>query len=319
MNAPNDDHESVKQLEQLLLRVDSQGLRSLSGRELLEFGQLYRRAVSELSTARSRGFDQRRIEYLNQLVSRAYGHIYVAESKGWPSILGFFRKEFPQSFRRNLLFIAAAFAITLCAAAFAYGVVSRDPGLADVVLGPGTSSTIDSIAQRHMGSQNWMPEEMRPVMSSFIMVNNIKVAATAFATGIFAGVFTVVVLFYNGLMLGVIGAAVADRGADIAFGFWSFVAPHGVIELTAIFIAGGAGLMLGWAILCPGNYTRRVALKLTARDAFTLILGVAAMLAVAGVIEGFFSPAVEVEAVKFPVAFMLGSALFVYLFLAGRE
>jgi uncharacterized membrane protein SpoIIM required for sporulation len=240
------------------------------------------------------------------------------ESKGWPSILNFFTKDFPQSFRKNLQFIFTAFIITIIAALFAFGVVKSDPGKADVVLGPGASSMVDTIAQRHTGHKNWMPEEDRPIMSSFIMTNNLRVAGMAFATGIFGGIITVSIMFYNGLMLGVVGAVVMSRGSAVALSFWSFVAPHGVIELTAIFIAGGAGLMLGWALLNPGIHTRVVALKLAGREAFKLVAGVAVMLVIAGLIEGFFSPSMAPEAIKLSVAAMLAVSLYSYLFLAGK-
>jgi len=319
MERQGSDQDSIKQLEQMLARVQSAGLRGLSGEELLAFGRLYRRAASALSTARSQGVDDAAIAYLNELVSRAYAHIYVAEPKGWPSVGRFFKKEFPQSFRRNLLPVGVAFLITLGAALFAFGQVRRDQGLADVVLGPGASGMVERVAERHTGRQNWMPEEQRPFMSSLIMANNIKVAALAFATGILGGVLTFLLLFYNGLMLGVVAAAVMARGPAVALRFWGFVAPHGVIELTAIFIAGGAGLMLGWAVISPGDYARATALKLAGREAFKLILGVAAMLVVAGIIEGFLSPTLLPEPLKLGVAGMLGIAEFSYLFLAGRS
>lgn len=308
-----------KELDSLLTRIESQGLRSLKSEEALTFGSLYRRAVSALSTARSQGVDDARIEYLNGLVSRAYGHIYTTESKGWPSIPAFFKNDFPQTFRKNLRFIAVAFAISMVAALFAYGVVSRDVGLADVVMGPGASEMIDSVAERHEGHKDWMPSEERPAMSSFIITNNVKVAAIAFSTGIAACAGTFLILFYNGLMLGVIGAAVAARGPHVAWGFWSFVGPHGVIELTAIFISGGAGLMLGWAVLNPGKYTRATALKLVGREAFKLLLGVASMLLVAGIIEGFLSPSMLPNEVKLACAGVLGVSLYCYLFGAGRQ
>ena len=155
-------------------------------------------------------------------------------------------------------------------------------------------------------------------MSSMIMQNNIRVAAVAFATGILAGIGTFLMLFYNGLMLGVVGALIAAHGGEVQMGFWSFVAPHGVIELTAIFIAGGAGLMLGWAVLNPGEYSRRDAVKLAGREATKLMIGVAAMLVVAGVIEGFFSPSMTPDRVKLIVAAMIGTSEYYYLFMSGR-
>ena len=314
-----EQQDSFEGLEQLLLRIESHGLKSLTSDELIDFGRLYRRLASELSSAQALGIDEKRIEYLNQLASRAYGHIYVAESKGWPSVRRFFHRDFPRSFRKNLLFMLAAFVIMYGAAVFAYAVVNRDPGKVDVVLGPGASAMIDQIAERHTVRHNWMPQDERPMMSSFIMVNNLKVAALAFSVGVLGGILTCAILCYNGLMLGVIAGAVQLRGPRVALGFWAFVAPHGVIELTAILIAGGAGLMLGWALVNPGLYTRKTALKLAGREAFTLVLGVAAMLVVAGIIEGFFSPSMLPEELKLTTAALLGVSLYAYLLLAGRE
>lgn len=293
-------------------------MKSLSNDDVLLFGHLYRRVTSALSTARSQDINDSHIEYLNQLAARSYGYIYVAETKGWPSIPNFFKNEFPQSFRRNLLFIMIAFFITIAGGLFAFGVVRHDLGKADVVLGPGAGEHLGSISDRHTGHKNWMPEEERPIMSSMIMQNNIRVAAVAFATGILAGIGTFLMLFYNGLMLGVVGALIAAHGGEVQMGFWSFVAPHGVIELTAIFVAGGAGLMLGWAVLNPGEYSRRDAVKLAGREATKLMIGVAAMLVVAGVIEGFFSPSMTPDRVKLIVAAMIGTSEYYYLFMSGR-
>ncbi len=314
-----DDKESLDHLAGMLDKIEASGLRRLSEDELLIFGRLYRRAASALSAARSHGVQDAEIERLNRLVARAYGHLYTAESKGWPSIRTFFKKEFPQSFRRNLLFIVVAFGVFVVPALFAFGVTRSDPGRADVVLGPAATAVIDSIAERHQGEQNWLPEEIRPLMSSSIMTKNICVAFFAFSTGILACLGTVLILFYNGLFMGVVAGALSARGAGVSLGFWGFVAPHGVMELTAIFIAGGAGLMLGWVFVNPGDYTRGAALKLAARDAIPLVIGVVVMLVVAAVIEAFFSPTLIPEAVKFMFAGAEGFIVFSYLLLAGKK
>lgn len=313
------DNTALLRLEELLKKIEAKGIKKLTSDEVLDFGHLYRHAASELATEKTQGVNQARIQYLNNLVSRAYGHIYVTETKGWPSVPNFFKKEFPQTFRKNLPFIAAAFIVSIVAALFAFGQVSKDPGLADVVMGPGASQMADSLAERHTGHKDWMPAEERPIMSSYIITNNIKVSIMAFALGIVAGIGTLGLMFYNGLMLGVAAAAVRSAGGKVALSFWSFVAPHGVIELTAIFIAGGAGLMLGWALLCPGEFTRGAAIKLAAREAFKLMLGVAAMLLVAGIIEGFFSPSMIPDKIKLFTASMIGIALYSYLFVAGKN
>ena len=136
--------ETFNRLDDLLGGIESGGLRSLSSEDVLAFGSLYRRAVSALSTARSQGVDDAKIDYLNGLVARAYGHIYaVAEPNGWPSVATFFKSDFPRTFRKNLCFVVIAFVDLVVAAGFAYGVVSRDEGLADMMcMGPGASEMI---------------------------------------------------------------------------------------------------------------------------------------------------------------------------------
>jgi uncharacterized membrane protein SpoIIM required for sporulation len=153
-------------------------------------------------------------------------------------------------------------------------------------------------------------------MSSYIMTNNIKVSFLAFAGGILLGLLTLFMLFNNGLMIGVAALAVARHGT--ALGFWGFVAPHGVIELPAIFIAGGGGLMLGYALVNPGEYSRRTALGLAGRDAVQLVFGVVAMLVIAGIIEAFFSPTVILPALKLVVAAVTFAAEITYFAFAGR-
>jgi uncharacterized membrane protein SpoIIM required for sporulation len=219
--------------------------------------------------------------------------------------------------RRCALFIGAAFAVFALAALIGLVATYRDADAPNALMGPTWTATMEEIADRYRGRKDWLPGEMRPVASSGIMTNNIMVSILAFSTGVLGGIFTLFILFYNGLMLGTIAAAVEQK--KVALGFWAFVAPHGVIELPAIFIAGGAGLLLGYAVINPGDLPRRVALRQAGGEAIKLVMGVAAMLVVAGLIEGFFSPALLPEALKFSLAALLALALAAYLALAGRE
>jgi uncharacterized membrane protein SpoIIM required for sporulation len=162
-----------------------------------------------------------------------------------------------------------------------------------------------------------IPVEQRPYTSAFIMQNNIRVSFLAFASGLTAGLLTLWILFMNGLMIGTLTGLTAFHG--IGFELWTFVIGHGVIELTIIFIAGGSGLMLGWAILRPGLLRRRDSLAQAARKAVYLLLGAVPWLIVAGGIEGFVSPN---ENIAIPVKWMvgIGSGIVLYGFLlAGRE
>ncbi|HSB77051.1 MAG TPA: stage II sporulation protein M, partial [Terriglobales bacterium] len=146
---------------------------------------------------------------------------------------------------------------------------------------------------------------------SFILTNNISVAMATFAMGILAGLGTVYMLFFNGLLIGVIGTACWQAGMSRQL--WSFVAPHGVLELPAIFIAGGAGLLLARGLLFPGTLPRRDSLVEAGGRAVRLVLGVIPMLVVAGFIEGYLSPSNFPAPLKFALGAALALALVMYL------
>lgn len=311
-----DQHQQWQELSRILDRVGRVGLRQISAEELVDLGRLYRRAAADLARARAAGTDPRQIEYLNGLVGRAYAIVYTAETRGSASVTAFFAREFPQSVRRNLWFIGTAFGVFLLAALFGWIATYRNPEAPNALLGPGWSAQLAAIVERHTGKKDWLPGQWRPVASSGIMTNNIMVSILAFSLGIFGCLGTLFLMFYNGLMIGATGAAVDQN--NVALSFWAFVAPHGVLELPAIFIAGGAGLLLGYALINPGDLSRREALRQAGGEAIKLIMGVAAMLVIAGTIEGFFSPALLPVALKFSLAAVLATGLVAYLTLAGR-
>jgi uncharacterized membrane protein SpoIIM required for sporulation len=148
---------------------------------------------------------------------------------------------------------------------------------------------------------------VKPLASSAIMSNNILVSFTAFAGGILAGIGTVYMMVFNGLMIGTI--AVACHRAGLSVSLWSFVAPHGALELPAIFMAGGAGLLMAKGLLAPGFLSRRDSLTEATAVAVRLVLGVIPLLIVAGVIEGFISP----TDIPVSMKFALGASMFVLL------
>jgi uncharacterized membrane protein SpoIIM required for sporulation len=145
------------------------------------------------------------------------------------------------------------------------------------------------------------------------MTNNISVSFLAFALGITFGLGTLYLMVFNGLMVGTLAGLCYTHGLGIPF--WSFVLPHGVIELTAIFIAGGAGFLLGGALLFPGDLPRKDALPKRARQAGRLILGCVPLLVIAGIVEAFFSPIQVHAGLKFGMAGLLLALLLCYLLL----
>lgn len=304
-----------QRLTALLDRSRASGLAALSAEELNELGRLYRSATSDLAVARRDFPDHRVVEYLNSLVARAHAAVYQQRVGRGRGIVEFFTTIFPRTFRATWAYTLAAFLMFLLPALASFAVAYRDPS-AGAALFPGIEERIDDIRNKHEWWKD-INDEGRAASSSLIMTNNIRVAIIAFAGGVLLGVFTLYILAQNGLMLGIVAGAAQALG--FAGNLWGFVAAHGVIELSVIFIAGGAGLQLSWSLVRPGLLTRRAALVLAARRAARLLLGCVPLLVVAGTIEGFVSPSDLPLGVKLAVSLTSGVLLYGYLLLAGRE
>ncbi len=310
----NERKNAWQRLEQLLQMLDRMTLRRLHREEVRELGRIYRRTASDLAIARAESRDPRLINYLNSLVIRAHGRIYRANAEGGRRLATFFAREFPRTFRRTWRYTGTAFGVFLIFAAIAFFGTRYDPDFSEFAGIPA------SWRARNTDQKNrWWERINREnqVASADILTNNIQVTFYAFALGALLGLGTLYVLALNGALLGSIFALTyrAGYGHDLL----SFVAGHGVIELSCIFIAGGAGLLIGTALVMPGNLTRGDALKSRGMEAVRLIVGCIPLLVVAGIIEGFISPAPINPLIKFTIAITTGIALYSYLLLAGRE
>lgn len=306
---------SWERLTGILDKSQLGGLVTLSAEELTELGRLYRGATSDLAVARRDFAGHRVAEYLNSLVARAHGAVYQSRAARRRGIVEFFTATFPRTFRATWGYTLAAFLMFLLPALASFGVAYRDPA-AGAALFPGIEDRIQDIRDKHEWWKD-INDEGRAASASFIMTNNIRVAILAFAGGALLGVFTLYILAQNGLMLGIVAGAAQALG--FSANLWGFVAAHGMIELSVIFIAGGAGLQLGWSVVRPGLLTRRAALVLAARRAAQLLLGCIPLLVVAGTIEGFVSPSNLPLAAKLAVSVASGALLYGYLLMAGRE
>lgn len=306
-----------EQLETLLQRAGKRGLRSLSADEVAEIGRLYRWVTSDLAYAQGHRFDEALRAYLNRLTARAHAQVYRgAAQSGRERIVEFFTRTFPQEFRASFVFIGLCIALTVLSAVLSYSMVRSDPDRALAVL-PAGIVPVKIEKSLHDSNFAFKPDQAATI-SAEIITNNVRVAVTAFAVGIFTlGVLTVWIVLYNGLMLGGMGAMFA--GAGFGYDYWATIAPHGVIELTAIQIAGGAGLMLAAGVLFPGRLRRRDALAINGRRAGVLIAGVCCMLLVAGTIEAFFSPLRYGPEVRIAVGALTAVFLLAYFAFAGRS
>jgi uncharacterized membrane protein SpoIIM required for sporulation len=289
-------------LEELVNRSKGRGVRAFEHSELQELGLLYRQAASDLATVREDATSRPLAVYLNQLLGRAHNLIYMGRRPGMSGLVRFYARTFPQVFRETFPLTALAFAITAITAIAGCAVTLHDPAFAHRVLGPQMMETIE---QRKMWTESIVT--VKPVAAAGILTNNLIVAFSMFASGITAGVWTIYLLTINGLLLGVVGAATARAG--MAAQLWSFVAAHGVLELPAIFIAGGAGLEIARGMLFPGLLPRRESLARAGGRGAQLLLGTVPMLLIAGSIEGFISP----SAIPAYLKYLLASALFLAL------
>ena len=249
---------------------------------------------------------------LNQLLARAHNLLYAGRKHSASGIVGFYRHEFPRMFRRTFLYTFAAFCLFLFSGLAGAFLCLHDASFKNMVLPP---SMIDTIDRHKMWTDSIVT--VKPRASSEIMTNNISVCAFAFASGIFAGIGTIYSLITNGLLIGVIGVACFEE--NMSNMLWSFVAPHGVLELPAIFISGGAGLLLAKGFLFPGLLTRRESIFRAGGQSARLMLGVIPILVVAGIIEGFLSPTKLPPVLKYGFAAALFTLFALYLTRAGKE
>jgi uncharacterized membrane protein SpoIIM required for sporulation len=294
-------------LAALLSQAGTGGVRQLSREELRETALLYRQAASDLSTLRQDSTARAYAGHVNQLLARAHHIIYSSRRKGFLRLFYFLRDEYPATVQRQIRYVLLALVLTLGGALLGSILTQARPQFMRHMLGPAMVETID----RH---EMWTHSiiGIQPLASSAIMTNNLTVCFVAFAGGIVFGLGPVWSMFFNGLMLGVVGVACAQHGMSVDL--WSFVAPHGSLELPSIVLSGGAGLRLAQGVLFPGLYRRRDSIALAGAEAARLISGVIPLLVIAGSLEGFFSPSNAPVPLKFMVGGLLFTLLLVWLF-----
>jgi len=208
--------------------------------------------------------------------------------------------------------VTAAFLIFLAGAIVGLLLTVTNPEFMRLFLGP---RMMDSLERHEMWTHSVV--SIKPAAASGIMTNNMSVSFVTFASGITFGLGTVWLLLMNGVLLGVIGGACWFYGMSLSL--WSFVAPHGVLELPAIFIAGGAGLLIARGMLFPGLLPRRDSIARAGAEAVRLVLGTIPILIVAGTIEGFISPSGLAPHWKFVLAAVFATIFFLYLFLPTEK
>jgi uncharacterized membrane protein SpoIIM required for sporulation len=283
----------------------------LDAEEVRELGRLYRSSTSDLAVARRDFALDAATERLNDLVAAAHSLVYSESPTSGRRLRNLVFRELPRSVRSGWPFTLAsllALAVPLLAT-FAIGVL-----LPDIAASALPAETRAHLAQRRLWTD--IPEGYRPLVGPLIIVNNVQVAVMALAGGLTAGALTLYILGTNGAFLGTILAVVQSYG--LAGGLLAFTAAHGPLELSCIVLSGGAGLRLAWALLRPGERSRRDAARLAGAQAVRVMFVVIPALGVAGTLEGLLSPSDAPLALKVAVGLTLGVLLWAYILLGGR-
>jgi uncharacterized membrane protein SpoIIM required for sporulation len=285
-----------------------------------DFAANYRHLCQHLALAQERGYSSHLVEQLQQLVMRGHQQLYRHRSHLGASVIGFLLAGLPQLVRREWRSL-------LCASLLFYGSLLAMGML--VYLFPELVYSVVPPEQVHSMESMYAPEAHRFgrfgertsgddwVMFGYYIMNNIGIAFQTFASGLLFGLGSLFFLFFNGLMIGAVAGHLSQIGSGLTF--WSFVIGHGAFELTAITVAGAAGLKLGWALIAPGRWPRSEALRLAAAQSVQLVAGAILLLLIAAFIEAYWSSMTYPSTtIKFAVGGGLWLLVGAYFACAGR-
>ena len=285
------------------------------------FTQAYRQICQHLALAQARGYSSHLVEPLQQLAMRGHQQLYRHHSQFAAQLLAFVLADFPRLVRAEWRLVTLALVLFFGSLIVMGLLVYGYPDLIYSVVSPAQVSEMESMydpAARRIGQAAERASSTDWLMFGYYIMHNIGIAFQTFASGLLFGLGSLFFLFFNGLMIG----AVAGHLTDVGFGqtFWPFVVGHGAFELTAIALAGAAGLKLGWALLAPGPMRRGEALRIAAKTSVRLIGGVMLFLLIAAFIEAYWSSMTWPQpTTKYLVGAVLWALVASYLIFAGRE
>jgi uncharacterized membrane protein SpoIIM required for sporulation len=312
--------DTWRALEETIATADKRGLRTLSAEQLTRLPHLYRATLSSLSVARSISLDRALTDYLENLVGRAYFVVYGSRQHLRRQLSDFVGWKLPSTIRAARWHIAVAAAVMIAAAFAAYQLTAGDMDYYYAFAGDMAQGRTPASSTAELREGLYHTESVSGMLATFaasLFSHNARIGILAFATGFVAGLPTLLLLFYNGLVLGAFVALFASRG--LGLDLWAWMLPHGVTELTAVVLCGAAGLQLAHALVFPGAHTRLDSLRERGRAAAVIVVGAVAMLFIAGLIEGVFRQTVTSVPIRFAVAGATAAWWIYYVGFVGRR
>ncbi|ANM29833.1 hypothetical protein ABI59_09955 [Acidobacteria bacterium Mor1] len=318
----NEREDSWRALEKLVQRAETHGLGSLSHEQLSTLPSLYRGLLGSLSVARAISLDKNLLDYLTNLASRAHVVVYANKRRPSEAVVDFLLRGFPRAVRRHVVHLAAALLFLTAGVACGHLMTIHDMEryyafVPDTMAqGRTPAATTESLREGLYSGREDLGEDLQ-YFASVLFTHNSKVGILCFTLGFAAGVPVVLLLFYNGLVLGAMSALFTSRG--LGMDFWAWVMPHGVTELLAVALCGMAGLVFGTTLVFPGERSRLDNLAHNGHHAATAVLGAVAMLFIAALIEGFFRQLVQSIPIRWAVTLTTLALWTFYFGWIGRE
>ncbi len=302
---------SWARLEQLTSAARGGG-QHLAPAEVDELVQLYQRASTHLSHARTERADPALVARLTALVATTSGVLYGARGRSLTGFARFFTASFPAAvFHARRFVVVAAALLLIPTIVLAVWMANSDAAL--------EASAPAAVREAYVQDDFEQYYSSAPAgeFATSVTVNNIQVAFLAFASGILLCVATAYLLVSNGLNLGFAVGLFAANGQQAKF--YGLILPHGLLELSAIVVAGAAGLAVGWTIIAPGDRTRSSALAEQGRRSAVIALGLVIAFIVAGTIEGFVTPSGLHTSVRVSIGVAVFVAFWTYLLVLGHR
>jgi uncharacterized membrane protein SpoIIM required for sporulation len=303
-----------QELEAMIGLMESRSPRVRHRAFLHELSSAYRATAADLAFAQTHYRGSTVLLFLHQLVGRAHNQIYRSRALSLKEAVHFFRREIPEATRHHLTAVSWAALVFVTGIMLGLSAVQVDERSATLLV---PTQILDSIYSGRMWTGPIMSVLPAPVMSTMLVTNNITVALLAFVGGLTFGVVSFWILFFNGVMLGMVFKLCAKYG--LLGPLAGFIATHGFLEISAVILAGGAGFVMANALLRPGEYSRRDALSVKARAAVRMAAATVPALIVAGCLEAFVSPSNLPISVKAAIGLATGGCFWLYLLGPARR